>query len=137
MKKPCPHHVPENCANCDGSGEIPLEMEIRGMPPLAPPIGEFVVWRRPLHEDETEPGVDPIPVLYPLLVVRVERRSRGDECSVMVRGYVWMTPTEGQSYKLSASGLSLTYLPQPQVAWVKAQGPSPEPGCWNWKGEPW
>lgn len=120
------------CSTCGGKGSIPL----------CPPISEWVVWRRPLTQVEIEyqkkdpEAYPPIPSLKPMLVVRATRiRGGGMRCCVHVHGYVWDTPTEPKEHEL-CDGTVISEPARPQVRWVEAKGPSPEPGCWDWKGEP-
>ena len=129
----CSSRSPDKgCTTCSGQGIVPLR----------PPVSEWVTYRRPLGKVEVEymekdpVAYPPIPKLFPMLVMHADRVTSGNRTFVRVRGYVVKGPTEARIIPLP-TGQKIEYGPQPQIEFKRdVEGPSPEPGCWNWKERP-
>lgn len=80
--------------------------EGQGSVPRCPPVGEPVVFNFPA-------GPSPMTVAHAEL--------RGDPATVFVKGLVFEFGKDGSV--------------QPHNR-IEIQGPSEQPGCWNWRGDP-
>ena len=135
------------CTNCGGKGILPR----------VPPVGETVQWRRPLNkweQERIESGdrvLDPEFVLFrPLLVTHADLVHPGNERYPYVRVTGWVTYSghtaqrhfPEKSAKEDATwveglGWVIPKRSQPRQVWVEeVRGPSDDPGCWRWRGEP-
>lgn len=128
------------CSNCCGVGTVPL----------MPPVGETVIYRRPLHPVEQR-GLDagtetPETLLgvarwFPLRVLHADRVVGDGECYVRVTGYVDQPPayrTKSDEVRLiEVEGAEVYSIIVPRLKYLReVRGPSDDPGCWNWRKEP-